>query len=119
MQDEVIDKQAIDRLLDMIGGDPEDLQELLDEFEQSAPGIVAHMRAAADDGDLRALRIDAHSLKSNATDMGARRLSAMCAALEAACRDETVEDPAAQIEAIEEELTRARAALTAMTDPNG
>ncbi len=119
MQDEVIDKQAIDRLLDMIGGDPEDLQELLDEFEQSAPDIVASMRTAADEGDLRALRINAHSLKSNATDMGAHRLSAMCASLEAACRDETVREPMAQIDAIDQELTRVRAALTALAGPNG
>jgi two-component system sensor histidine kinase RpfC len=119
MQDEVIDRQAIDRLLDMIGGDPEDLQELLDEFDQSAPGIVTSMRTAADEGDLRALRINAHSLKSNATDMGARRLSAMCAALEAACRDEAVEEPVSQIDAIDEELSRARAALTALAGPNG
>lgn len=119
MQDEVIDKQAIERLLDMIGGDPEDLQELLEEFDQSTPGIVASMRTAADEGDLRALRISVHSLKSNATDMGAHRLSAMCALLEAACRDETVEGPVAQIDAIDEELSRARAALTALRGPNG
>ncbi len=119
MHDEVIDRLAIDRLLDVIGGDPEDLQELLDEFDQSAPGIVASMRTAADEGDLHALRINAHSLKSNAADMGAHRLSAMCASLEAACRDERVEEPVAQIDAIDEELSRARAALTALTGPNG
>lgn len=114
MTDEVIDRAALQRLMDVIGGDPEDLQELLDEFEDSAPRTVAQMRDATAAGDLDALRIAAHTLKGNARDFGATALSGACTELEAECRAGTVRDPQGQVEAIAEELDRARAALSDM-----
>ena len=80
MTDEIIDKAALDRLLAVIGGDPEDLQDLLEEFETSTPDTLAKMQAAAAEGDLEALRISVHSLKSNGRDFGATRLAAACEA---------------------------------------
>ncbi len=118
MQGSVIDHDAIARLLELIGGDPEDLQELLDEFQETTPGIASAMADAARDGDLSALRIGAHSLKSNAADMGATLLSSLCATLEAACKDGTVENASAQVDVIKDELDRARAALLELTLPD-
>jgi len=116
---EPIDRTALDRLLDLIGGDAEDLQELVDEFEQSTPGLVAAMRTAVADSDVASLRIAAHSLKSNARDMGAMTLAALCEALEHAARDGAVEAPGDQVAQIDTELTRARNALAEMSLPNG
>jgi len=119
MGSEAIDRRMLSRLLDMIGGDVEDLRELIDEFEQTTPVLVETMRSSAAEDDLAALRIASHSLKSNARDMGAMVLAELCAALEQAARDGAVDDPGGQIAAIEAELTRARSALAAMTFADG
>ncbi len=111
MCDEVIDLEALKRLLDVIGGDPEDLEELLEEFEEVGPSTLVTMQSAAASGDLDALRIASHSLKSNGRDFGATALAKACEALEHACRSGEVADPKAQVQAIATELKRARAAL--------
>ena len=111
-QTDVIDKAALKRLLDVIGGDPEDLQELLEEFEATTPTLLAAMQNAAAAGDLGELRIAAHSLKSNGRDFGATALATACHDLEAACKNGTVEGPVGQVEIIASELTRAREALS-------
>ena len=78
MSEGVINKAALQRLLDVIGGDREDLAELLEEFETSTPQTLAEMQAAAAAGDLGALRIASHSLKSNGRDFGADALATAC-----------------------------------------
>ena len=47
MSTEIIDHDAIQRLLSVIGGDKEDLLELLEEFEMSTPILVDKMKTAA------------------------------------------------------------------------
>lgn len=116
---EPIDRKALDRLLELIGGDLEDLQELVDEFEQSTPDLVVTMRTAVVESDVASLRIAAHSLKSNARDMGATTLAALCEALEHAARDGAVDAPGDRVAEIDSELTRARSALAAMSLSNG
>lgn len=111
MSEDVIDRGALKRLLDVIGGDPEDLGELLEEFEEVTPKTLAQMAEAARSGDLNALRISSHSLKSNGRDFGAVALASACEALEHACRDGSVDDPVGRVTVISEELERARAAL--------
>ncbi len=119
MSDDTIDRRAIDRLLSVIGGDPEDLLELLDDFERTTPGLVSAMRAGAVAGDRDGMRIPAHSLKSNSRDFGALRLARLCEALEHACKQGEPADALGDIEAIDGELTTARAALAAMFRDNG
>lgn len=111
----VIEKHALLRLLDVIGGDPDDLQELLEDFEETTPGTLQEMKDAAANDDLTALRISSHSLKANGRDFGAVALADACAQLEQACRDGTVQDAVAEVHAISEELSRARAALSEFT----
>ena len=110
--EEVIDRAALDRLLDVIGGDPEDLAELIEEFDQTTPQTLAEMQGAADAGDLDALRISSHSLKSNGRDFGATALSVACEALEQACKAGNVADPIGQVAQISVELAHARSALS-------
>lgn len=115
MSDDVIDLQALNRLLEVIGGDPEDLDELLEEFEDVGPSTLKSMQAAAASGDFDALRIASHSLKSNGRDFGATALAKACEDLEHACKAGEVGDPVAQVQAIAAELDRARAALKAVS----
>jgi len=77
-----IDLTALRNLKNMIGGNPEDLAELIDDFVAALPEQVQQMRAHGDNGDLAALRIVAHSCKSNARDLGALHLADLCARLE-------------------------------------
>lgn len=81
----VIDRRALDKLHEIVGGDPADLVELIDSFLEEAPQLVEALAAAQGSGDLQAARRAAHSLKSNARDMGATELSQLCARLEAQC----------------------------------
>lgn len=111
VDDPRIDRSAIDRLLEVIGGDTNDLKELVEEFHATAPALVRRMEAAAQEGDTEALRIASHSLKSNARDFGAAELGALCERLEQACRSGTVADGSGQVAAIARELSAARIAL--------
>jgi hypothetical protein len=43
--DEPINRDALKRLLAVIGGDPEDLQDLLTEFETTTPKVFERMKA--------------------------------------------------------------------------
>ena len=115
MSEDVIDLEALKRLLDVIGGDPEDLDELLEEFEEVGPSTLKNMQDAAASGDLDALRISSHSLKANGRDFGATALSKACEGLEHACKSGEVADPVGQVEKIATELDRARAALKAVS----
>lgn len=110
-----IDPAALQRLLDVIGGDREDLQELLEDYLDTAPRLAAEIRAGAEIGDADAMRIAAHTLKSNARDFGAMKLSALCQELEQACREKSVTEPLAAAAEIEAE-ERAAAAALAGTD---
>lgn len=119
MSDNVIDRAALDRLLTAIGGDMEDLEELLDDFAELGPQTLSKMKSAAAERDLDTLRISAHSLKSNARDFGAMALAAQCERTERAAVSGEIDDPAAYVASIEHELDRARAALANITGSHG
>lgn len=112
MADDVIDQSALKRLLDVIGGDREDFLELVEEFQGSTPQLLEKMQAAATNGDIDALRVNAHSLKSNGRDFGATALANDCEALEHACREGSVDDASGRVEAIATKLAEARQELT-------
>ena len=111
MNDGAIDRSVLRRLLELIGGDPEDLRDLLRDYQDQAPELASRIGAAARSNDLDALRIAAHTLKSNARDFGAMRLSVMCEALEQECRSGAVTDPVSKADAIASEEAAARQAL--------
>lgn len=114
MNDPVIDHSAIDRLLRVIGGDIEDLRELIEEFLTSTPELVSRMEKAAEDGNLDTLRITSHTLKANGRDFGASSLAALCERLEGDCKSGLVEDPVGQVAMIARQLVATREALGRM-----
>ncbi|MEM9031149.1 MAG: Hpt domain-containing protein [Pseudomonadota bacterium] len=111
MTDNIIDTGALAKLKDMIGGGAEDLAELVDDFVTSFPDQAALMHRQADGEDWGALRISAHSCKSNARDLGATALSALCAELELQCKSGAPTEPGLQISGIE---AAGAAAMTAL-----
>ena len=118
MTEETIDRSALKDLLELVGGAHEDLDELLDDFRSTSPELVGQIHDAAASGDVDALRIAAHTLKSNARDFGAMRLSSLCEALEYECRDGSVRDAVAAAGMIEAEEAAARQALASLSARN-
>jgi len=111
MNQKVIDTNSLKKLSTIIGGDVEDLQELVDDFITALPQQIKCMRDAQAANDLAALSIVVHSTKSNARDMGALELADICAKLEQQCKNENPTDLNAQLTDIS---TRADQALLAL-----
>jgi HPt (histidine-containing phosphotransfer) domain-containing protein len=75
---------ALANLKAMVGGEHAYLVELIDTFLEDSPKLVSAMQQAVIGADAPALRLSAHSLKSNAADFGAAGLAELCRQLEAA-----------------------------------
>ena len=75
MSTDLIDEDALERLLALIGDDPDDLDELIDDYLEAAPELAKTIVDACAGPDIDAMRIAAHTLKSNARDLGAMKVS--------------------------------------------
>ncbi len=109
MSDDVLDHGALKKLLQMIGGEAEDFDEMKTEFLDCVPEILADLKT----DDTEALRVASHSLKGNAQDFGAKQLGALCASLETQCKDGTLTDAAPLVADI---TKAAQAAMDALRD---
>lgn len=83
---EAIDGAALEQLLETIGGDPEDLVELIEDFEGILPELVAQIEAGFAAKDLNQVRIAAHTLKSNARDLGVLKVATPAGFIEDAAK---------------------------------
>jgi HPt (histidine-containing phosphotransfer) domain-containing protein len=92
----------------MVGERDHDLErELIDDFLQGLPDLVATIRASWEVGDMVVLARAAHTLKSHAVMFGAARLEASCRALEAhASLDSNRTDLSELVAGIEDEVER-------------
>ncbi|MBL0375297.1 Hpt domain-containing protein [Rhizobium sp. KVB221] len=77
-----IDMQALEKLKRVMGGGDEDLRELIESFLEEAPTLITALEHAYAEADHAGARRAAHSLKSNARDMGAMELGETCACIE-------------------------------------
>ncbi len=100
MNQSVIDIPALRKLSNMIGGEVEDLKELVEDFITLIPQQIESMRSAYAAGDRAALRIAVHSTKSNARDLGALELAELCAQLEQQCKEDDSVDCGAELTTI-------------------
>ncbi|TGR00938.1 Hpt domain-containing protein [Mesorhizobium sp. M4B.F.Ca.ET.190.01.1.1] len=80
-----IDRQALDKLRELVGGEESDMVELVSSFLDEGPSIMETLAKSGPTSDLPATRRAAHSMKSNARDMGATELAEICAGIEARC----------------------------------
>ena len=109
-----VDPAALDRLLEMTGGDPEFVDELIATFLEDAVIQLDAMRAAAEAGAADDLVRPSHSLKSNSANMGADRLSEQCRGLEVDARGGTVDRAVERVAEAAAEFERVRAELAAL-----
>ncbi len=96
-----------------IPGEPDFVAELVEALAIEAPELLAQMRGALLSHNAVTLRRAAHSLKSAAGNLGARRLRDVCEALElmASSGDTTGADPL--VERAQHEYDQALVALNA------
>ncbi len=82
-QPDVLDLTVINGLKDLREpGQPDPLRELVDLFLRDAEPRLGQMQAAIQAGELHKIAAAAHTLKGSASNLGARRLAALCATLE-------------------------------------
>lgn len=111
--DRTLDPAALERLLEITGGDAEFVEELVDTFIADAVGQLDALDAAAAAGDIDGLIRPAHSLKSNSENVGAIALRDLARQLEADGRTDGVADPTARAAEIRAEFGVVRDALLA------
>lgn len=109
-----MDAAALDRLLEMTGGDPEFLDELIQTYLDDAVVQLEAMRAAAGADSPEDLVRPAHSLKGNSANVGAVRLEELCRQLEADARAGSVERAIERVAAAGAEFERVRGELAAL-----
>ena len=106
-----LDREALENLLELIGGDRDALIELVESFLTEGPKLVDQLTGAADTSDAGGVRRAAHTLKSSGSDFGATALAAMCRDLEDRSRDGDISDAVTRAGQIEREYAQAEAAL--------
>ena len=84
---------------------------VVSQFTVTAPQLVAAIRSSSDDDDGEALWRAAHSLKSSAAALGAKRLSNRCAQIEAVARERGGRAVHDLLDALEMDLANARDGL--------
>lgn len=100
MTGSAIDADAFARLLDITGGDPEFLADLVDTYLQDGAAQVDALQGAAAVGDVEGLVRPAHTLKSSSASVGAMPLAELCRTLEADARAGSVPELAARVAAV-------------------
>lgn len=107
----LVDEETFTKLANILGSGPDGIDDLVDTFSQDGPETLDQMREAAQDGDMEALANASHKLKGEAGTFGARRLQALCKALELEARDGDVDAPTKRIDEVEAVLEQTLAAL--------
>ncbi len=108
------DAGALDRLLEVIGGDKAALRDLVQSFLEEAPALVARLLAAVAAQDSDMLRHAAHTLKGSAVDFGAAGLGDICRDLEAMGRAGEVAGAADKVAGAKAAYDRAETRLKQM-----
>ena len=91
--------------------EPDPVNELIDLFLRDTPARVTSMEDAISRSDAPALKEAAHSLKGSSNNLGARRLSKICADLEHLAKDGKLGDAARLFGKAAEEYDRVRFVL--------
>jgi histidine phosphotransfer protein HptB len=114
-----VDNAVLGALRESVGGDPEFLGELVDEFLQDAPTQLESLREAASSGDATTARRAAHTLKGNSLTFGARKLASLCQDAETAASADDLTAVLSRLDEIDAEWSRVGAELLAWREGSG
>ena len=112
MTEAILDQATFESLTELVGDDF--IGELVETFFEEAPGLLAEIKRALDEGDAEAFRRAAHSLKSNGDSFGATRLAALARELETMGRDGRLDEARPKLPQLEAAYEEAAAALRAL-----
>jgi len=108
---EVLDQAALDNLLEMVGGDPDFVDELVDTFLEDAPVQLAQLQLAVSAGDAAAVVRPAHTLKGNGASIGARAVETISRSIEEQARAGNLDGMGEQVAALVAAIAELRPAL--------
>lgn len=111
-----LDNAVLGELQESVGGDPEFLGELIDDFLADAPAQLESLRGAAASGDATTAERAAHTLKGGSRTFGAGPLGALCRQAEAAAGAGDLDAVLSRVGEIDAEWRRVRAELLAVRD---
>lgn len=115
MEDEAattaLDAEAVEALRSLDDGEGELLTEILGLYRDDAPGLVSRAREAIDAGNAKNMRAAAHTLKGSSANVGAKRLSSLCAQLQELGDGGTVEGGSDLLDEIGKELDNINAEI--------
>jgi two-component system sensor histidine kinase/response regulator len=109
-----LDRSALEGLREL--GGTELLAELTGLFLEDVPPQLEALGGAIESGDAASVKRTAHTLKGSSGNMGALRMSAICAELEDAGRSGELEEAATLAKRLEAEFGRVRTALVSETE---
>jgi HPt (histidine-containing phosphotransfer) domain-containing protein len=112
MSEALIDQATFNSLVELVGDDF--IGELAQTFFEEAPGLLAEMGRALDDGDADAFRRAAHSLKSNGDSFGAVRVTSLARELETMGRDGRLDEAGPKLPQLQTAYEEAAEALKAL-----
>jgi HPt (histidine-containing phosphotransfer) domain-containing protein len=112
----VLHPPALERLLEIIGDDPDLLRALIDTFLRDVPRLIDDARRGLQQGQADEVRRAAHTLKSNGATFGATTFSELGRELESLTRSGALEGAAELIERLEAEYESVRTALEAVRE---
>ena len=118
-QQAVLDAQALAALAQLDpNGSSQLVQRVLTTYRQSLARLLVQLAQGRTNGDVAALRLVTHTLKSSSASVGALALSSICGAAEQAVRDGRLETLPALLDELEAEAVRVDAAvLQLLPDP--
>ncbi|HNT25690.1 MAG TPA: histidine kinase N-terminal 7TM domain-containing protein [Anaerolineales bacterium] len=98
-------------------GDLDALASIVEVFLEDGPRLLQEMRGAVQDGDAAALRLNAHSLKSNSATFGAQVLRDLCAEMEVMGKSGQMAGAPEKLALVEAEYQRVQLALKSFINP--
>jgi len=111
-----ISDEALNRIIELVGDDPEVLLDLFETYLSESEGLVKSLYSSLESGDDHRLMIAAHSLKSTSATFGAEDLASLSAVLEHATIGELEGvDYVLQVEKIADEYSYVAVAVQAQT----
>jgi HPt (histidine-containing phosphotransfer) domain-containing protein len=110
---DAIDEPTYEALVEMVGGDREFIDDLIDTFLADAVEQLADLDAAVAAGDASALTRPAHSMKSSSLNVGALELGRLGRELEAQGREGQIAGAAERVAEAHRQFESVRTSLLA------
>jgi len=110
---DTLDRSVLAELLEAVGDDPAFIDQLVDTFLAEAPGFLVAIDVAIAAGDAAAVVVPAHTLKGNASTIGANGLASVGRSLEERGRRGETDGAGGDAATARDELARVVTALDA------